>query len=137
MMMILLNNLGQYIICYQKTKNWFNYNKFKGKIMKGIVTGGTRGIGKAIVEELRNIQVDVISTSSTDLDTSNIVRVKKFVDREKFCDILVMNTGGPPAKDFFEIKEEEWHHFYNQLFYSFVYILQKLYINDNGYIFLI
>jgi len=105
--------------------------------MKGIVTGGTRGIGKAIVEELRNIKVDVISTSSTDLDTSNIVRVKKFVDREKFCDILVMNTGGPPAKDFFEIKEEEWHHFYNQLFYSFVYILQKLYINDNGYIFLI
>ena len=105
--------------------------------MKGIVIGGSRGIGKAIVDELININVDVVSTSSRDLDTSNIENVKKFVDKEKFCDILVMNTGGPPAKGFFEIKEEEWHHYYNQLFYSFIYILQNLQINDNGYIFLI
>ena len=48
-----------------------------------------------------------------------------------------MNTGGPPAKDFYDITEDEWFKYYNQLFYSFVYILQNLNINDGGYIFLI
>ena len=48
-----------------------------------------------------------------------------------------MNTGGPPAKDFYDITEDEWFKYYNQLFYSFVYILQNLNINGGGYIFLI
>jgi 3-oxoacyl-[acyl-carrier protein] reductase len=105
--------------------------------MKAIITAGSKGIGKAITNSLRKLDFDIISTSSSELDSSNIKQMKLFVDKEKYTDILVLNTGGPPAKDFFDIKEEEWLHYYYQLFYGFVYLLQNLKINDNGYIFLI
>lgn len=48
-----------------------------------------------------------------------------------------MNTGGPPAKEFYSITEEEWNHYHNQLFLGFCLFLQNVTINDNGYIFLI
>ncbi len=105
--------------------------------MKAIVLAGSKGIGKGISDQLQSICDDVISTSSSDLDTSNIEQVKSFVEKQKETDILVLNTGGPPAKNFFDVTEEEWLKYYNQLFYSFVYILQNLHINDGGYIFLI
>ena len=105
--------------------------------MKAIVLAGSKGIGEGIKEELESICKEVVSTSSKDLDTSNIDQVKKFVSSQKQTDILVLNTGGPPAKDFFKISEDEWFKYYNQLFYSFVYILQNLKINNGGYIFLI
>jgi 3-oxoacyl-[acyl-carrier protein] reductase len=105
--------------------------------MKSIVLAGSKGIGKGISDQLQSICDNVISTSSSDLDTSNIEQVKSFVEEQKETDILVLNTGGPPAKNFFDVTEEEWLKYYNQLFYSFVYILQNLHINDGGYIFLI
>jgi len=107
--------------------------------MKAIVLGGSKGIGEAIASEFVAWPScdEIVSTSSSDLDTSDISQVKDFVKEQKETDILVLNTGGPPAKDFYEITESEWLKYYNQLFYSFVYILQNLKINDNGYIFLI
>ena len=51
--------------------------------------------------------------------------------------LYVLNTGGPPAKEFFDITQEDWLHYFYQLFYGFVYLLQNIHINDNGYIFLI
>jgi len=50
---------------------------------------------------------------------------------------LILNTGGPPAKEFFSVTEEDWLHYHNQLFLSFCLILQKLKIRDGGYVFLI
>jgi len=105
--------------------------------MKAIVLAGSKGIGKGITDQLNLICDEVVSTSSSDLDTSNINQVKNFISAQKETDILILNTGGPPAKDFFKITQDEWLKYYNQLFYSFVYILQNLKINDNGYIFLI
>ncbi len=105
--------------------------------MKAIVLAGSKGIGKGIADKLKDICDEVVTTSSSQLDTSNIEQVKKFVSEQGSTDILVLNTGGPPAKNFFEITEDEWLKYYNQLFYSFVYILQNLQINDGGYIFLI
>ena len=46
--------------------------------MKAIVLAGSRGIGKGISDELNLICDEVISTSSSDLDTSNIEQVKSF-----------------------------------------------------------
>lgn len=105
--------------------------------MKAIVLAGSKGIGKGIADKLKDICDEVVTTSSSQLDTSNIEQVKKFVKEQGSTDILVLNTGGPPAKNFFEITEDEWLKYYNQLFYSFVYILQNLKMNDGGYIFLI
>ncbi len=76
--------------------------------MKAIVLAGSKGIGKGISDQLQSICDDVISTSSSDLDTSNIEQVKSFVEKQKETDILVLNTGGPPAKNFFDVTEEEW-----------------------------
>lgn len=105
--------------------------------MKAIVLAGSKGIGKGISDQLKTICDDVISTSSKDLDTSNIKEVERFANENPHTDILVLNTGGPPAKDFYEITGDEWYKYYNQLFYSFVYLLQHIKINDGGYIFLL
>ena len=104
--------------------------------MKSIVLSSSKGIGKDIADKLTKFG-EVVRTSSSTLDTSNMEQVRKFVEKQQQTDVLVLNTGGPPAKDFYEITEDEWFKYYNQLFYSFVYILQNLKINDNGYIFLI
>lgn len=104
---------------------------------KAVIISGSRGIGKSIALELKKIIKNTITTSSRELDTSNITQVKSFINKIKRTDILILNTGGPPSKNFFSISEDEWIKYYNQLFLSFVLILQKLKINKNGYIFLI
>ena len=104
---------------------------------KAIILGGSRGIGKAISDSLESINLDIIATSKNDLDTSNLESVLGFIQQHKETDILVLNTGGPEPKEFSSITENDWKHYHNQLFLGFCLILQKLKINDNGYIFLI
>ncbi len=104
---------------------------------KALVLAGSSGIGEAIAKSLKNISVEVHTTSSKELDTSNLDQVKKFIDKQNNTDILVLNTGGPPAKKFFDITEDDWDKYHKQLFLSFAIILQRLKINKDGYIFLI
>jgi len=104
---------------------------------KAIVLGGSRGMGKAIADSLKTIGLEVVTTSKKELDTSDIQSVKDFIQNQKETDILVLNTGGPPAKEFFSVTEEDWLHYHNQLFLGFCMILQKLKIREGGYIFLI
>jgi len=49
----------------------------------------------------------------------------------------VLNTGGPPAKEFYNITEDEWKKYHNQLFLGFCLLLQNITIRDGGYVFLI
>lgn len=104
---------------------------------KAIVLAGSRGIGKGIANSLSELNFDVITTSSQDLDTSNLNDVDKLISNNKSTDILVLNTGGPKAQNFEDITRENCEKYHNQLFYSFFKILQEMKINDNGYIFLI
>jgi 3-oxoacyl-[acyl-carrier protein] reductase len=104
---------------------------------KAIVLGGSRGIGKAISDSLKSIKIDVFATSQKDIDTSNLDSVKKFLETHNETDILVLNTGGPEPKQFSIITEEDWKKYHNQLFLGFCIILQKIKVNDGGYIFLI
>jgi 3-oxoacyl-[acyl-carrier protein] reductase len=102
-----------------------------------IVLGGSRGIGKAISDSLKSIEIDVFAASKNDIDTSNLDSVTKFLEKNTETDILVLNTGGPAPKPFNTITEKDWKLYHNQLFLGFVTILQNIKINDGGYIFLI
>ena len=104
---------------------------------KAVVLGGSRGIGKAISDSLKTIEIDVLAASKNDIDTSNLNSVKKFLEIHNEIDILVLNTGGPEPKSFSTITEEDWNKYHNQLFLGFCTILQKIKVNDGGYIFLI
>ena len=67
---------------------------------KAIVLGGSRGIGKAISESLKTMDIEVVAASKTDIDTSNMESVRKFLQTYSNADILVLNTGGPPVIEF-------------------------------------
>ncbi len=102
-----------------------------------IVLGGSRGIGKAISDSLKSIEIDVFAASKKDIDTSDLDSVREFVKNHNQTDILILNTGGPAPKPFHTITEEDWKLYHNQLFLGFCIILQNIKINDGGYIFLI
>ena len=104
---------------------------------KAIVLGGSRGIGKAISDSLKTIDVDVFATSQKDIDTSKLDSVKEFLKINNETDILILNTGGPKPKSFSTITEEDWNKYHNQLFLGFCTILQNIKVNDGGFIFLI
>ncbi len=102
-----------------------------------IVIGGSRGIGRAISDSLKSIEIDVFAASKKDIDTSNLDSVREFLKKHTQTDILILNTGGPAPKPFHTITEEDWKLYHNQLFLGFVTILQNIKINNDGYIFLI
>ena len=104
---------------------------------KAIVLGGSRGIGKAISDSLKSIEIDVVAASKKDIDTSNLDSVKKFLETHNETDILILNTGGPKPKLFPTITEQDWEKYHNQLFLGFCTILQNIKVNNGGYIFLI
>jgi len=104
---------------------------------KAIVIGGSRGIGKAIAAALKSAGCNVVARSKKDIDTSDLHSVKKFMKKHKQTDIIVLNTGGPPPKSFFEVKLEEWERYHRQLFLGFCLILQEIKIRDGGYVFVI
>ena len=104
---------------------------------KAIVLGASRGIGKSISDSLKKLDLDVFSLSSNDVDTSNLDSVNKFANENNSTDILVLNTGGPPIIEFEKITKEDWEKYHNQLFVGFCTLLQKIKINDGGYVFAI
>ena len=104
---------------------------------KAIVLGASRGIGKSISDSLKKLDLDVISFSRNDIDTSNLNSVNKFANENNSTDILVLNTGGPPIIEFEKISKEDWEKYHNQLFVGFCTLLQKIKINDGGYVFAI
>ena len=111
--------------------------RFVKDMLSAIVLGGSRGIGKAISESLKSIDVNVFAASKNDIDTVNLESVKKFLEKYNQTDILILNTGGPQPKEFSTVTEDDWRRYHNQLFLSFCLILQKIKINKEGYIFLI
>ncbi|MBT4675589.1 MAG: SDR family oxidoreductase [Thaumarchaeota archaeon] len=104
---------------------------------KAIILGGSRGIGKAISDSLKILDLEVLSASSIDIDTSDLESVNKFAEKNNVTDILVLNTGGPRIIEFAKITNENWNKYHNQLFVGFCTLLQKIKVNDGGYIFAI
>ena len=104
---------------------------------KALILGGSKGLGKAIANELKKNCRTVETFSSKNIDTSNLDSVKNFIKKYKSTDILVLNSGGPPPLSFHDTDEKIWTKYFNQLFLGFCLILRSLKVNDNGYIFYI
>ena len=104
---------------------------------RAVVFAGSRGIGRGISDSLSEQGFHVDALSSGDVDTSDIKSVQDFIDTSGSYDVVVLNTGGPPAMDFEKIGKQDCDKYHNQLFYSFFLLLQNMKINDGAYIFLI
>lgn len=127
-----------------------------------IVTGGSRGIGAAIVKELakenynvvlnynnseeaakkikkeleeRNIKIEIYKA-----DVSNREEVKRMVqftlEKYKNIDVLINNAGINQIKPFMDITEEEWNKIMqvnlNSVFYCCQEVLQTMIHNKKG-----
>jgi len=103
---------------------------------KALVLGGSRGIGGAIGNRLNEI-CDTICFASSEVDTGNLDQIDNLIEQHPNVDVLVLNTGGPPAINFFEIDLETWEKYHNQVFLGFCRLLQKIHINNGGYVFLV
>lgn len=111
-------------------------SKKKYDYKRAIILGGSKGIGKQIHSCLKDLNIqELVKCSRKDIDTSNINSVKNFIKKYSKCDILVLNTGGPPNIEFNLISEELWYKYFNQLFLGYSILLKDLKINKNGYIF--
>lgn len=102
-----------------------------------LVLGSSRGVGKAIAEELRSAGLVAPPFSRKDINTADQESVLAFAKRYPLTDVLVFNTGGPPKKEFAWITQREWELYHQQLFVSFVTLLQQIHVRDGGYIFLV
>ena len=111
--------------------------KLKKSNIKILVLGGSKGIGKSIVNETKKNFNNVIFFSSKDIDTSNLESIRKFNKKYKSADVIILNSGGPPNIPFKKIDANTWYKFFNQLFLGFCLILKNIKIKKNGYIFYI
>jgi NAD(P)-dependent dehydrogenase (short-subunit alcohol dehydrogenase family) len=103
--------------------------EFTGK--RALVTGGTRGMGEAIVHRLRGAGATVVATArstpqdlpqpdlfvAADISTAEGAEtvVRAVLDRLRGIDILVNNVGGSgaPAGGFAALTDDEWQHALN------------------------
>ena len=60
---------------------------------RALVTGGSRGIGHAIVARLRVDGFEVVAPSRSDLDLARPESIQTFLARDRQFDVLVNNAG--------------------------------------------
>lgn len=121
----------------------------KGRV--AIVAAASKGLGRAVAEELarEGAEVAICSRTALDLqaaaerirtaggreaywqavDVSRAAEIRDFVEQveKRFgrVDICVTNTGGPPSKLFEATSEEDWRTWFDQLLMSAVYFAQE------------
>jgi NAD(P)-dependent dehydrogenase (short-subunit alcohol dehydrogenase family) len=114
----------------------FDANEFEGK--RALVTGGTKGMGEAIVKRLTRAGATVVTTARSapanslapdlfvhsDISTLEGVEkvVKEILDRFGGVDILVNNVGGSsaPSGGVLALSDEDWQQTFNTNLFSAV-----------------
>jgi 3-oxoacyl-[acyl-carrier protein] reductase len=76
---------------------------------KAFVTGGSKGIGKAITKKLENLGYEVYAPSHQELDLSRMDSVEDFLEQHKsdVYDIIVNNAGINDIHDIEDVTDEE------------------------------
>lgn len=74
-----------------------------------LVTGGSRGIGAAIVATLASRGVDVLAPNRDQLDLANLAEVETYVRRiDRVPKVLVVNAGENIPRDLEDVTTEHW-----------------------------
>jgi NAD(P)-dependent dehydrogenase (short-subunit alcohol dehydrogenase family) len=111
---------------------------YEDEMKTALVTGNTRGIGKALVEELSQHHYRVVGCSRNEAnianhhvcDVSDKEQVREFASKVKETygriDVLVNNAGGCSSQDYLfkDIPLEEWDQIINSNLNGVVYVTQ-------------
>jgi NAD(P)-dependent dehydrogenase (short-subunit alcohol dehydrogenase family) len=77
---------------------------------KALVTGGARGIGAAIAQELSQRGFEVVTPLRADLDLSQTTSIEKFLkDSAMDFDVLINNAGINVLKSVVELDGQTWN----------------------------
>ena len=81
-----------------------------GSFPSAFVTGGSRGIGKAVVDELEKIDIQVTAPTRAELDLSDLKSVETFTlaNMEFVPDLVVLNAGENSPSVISEITMDAW-----------------------------
>lgn len=76
---------------------------------KALVTGGSKGIGKATVKMLQEQGYDVMAPSHAELDLSSIASVASFAEkyRDEVFDVIINNAGINDIHDIESVTDDE------------------------------
>lgn len=85
-------------------------NKHMDELKSAFVTGGSRGIGKAVVEALTNLGIQVVAPSRAELDLANLKNVESYIHANtKFVpDLMVLNAGENSPSPFGGVTLDAW-----------------------------
>ena len=80
-----------------------------------LITGGSRGIGKELVDTFTNLEANVVYTSTKDLNFIDKLSVNKFLDRIKNIsfDVCINNAGININNNFCDIRDVDWNDIIN------------------------